>query len=290
MTAGTAPERAAVPAVPRGVFAMINRVCAGASALVFFTCQVFGGAFIEVTPGVVELSVQPDKSQKGQLTVKNPGDTTVLLKIDVRDEWKNRTTVPSIPPEQWLTLKYPKKFVLGPGESKTVAYIAKPPKDFTGEAMVMVIFSGPTNGVGINLLQGIPIYMTAKGTERVQLSLDKLQPSLNDQKQLDFVVDIRNTGNVHIRPQGCVRVTDSAGQSRGDIQWDYGAPVFPNTFRPYYAWSKKSGWEPGTYSAQVLVGEGRTPTGDPQSFTIGADGNMVPPKAVTPPPSTGHGP
>ena len=71
-----------------------------------------------------------------------------------------RTGLPSLPPSEWLDLKYPHPFVLKPGVAKEVAYTMTPPASFNGEAMAMVVFGGPTSAgsgaftrlsVGINL-------------------------------------------------------------------------------------------------------------------------------------------
>jgi uncharacterized membrane protein len=144
-------------------------------------------SFLEVSPSMVELTVLPGETRKGKITVRNPGDTEVLVSVDSRDGWKEQSGRSSLPPSLWLTLKIPKKLVLKPKSEKSISYKVKMPMDFSGETMAFVFFSGPSSGggkaLGIQLRQGIPIYVGVKGTEKNGGAVGLLFPRFESEKR-----------------------------------------------------------------------------------------------------------
>lgn len=95
------------------------RILCGTFPLIAWAIPARSATFLEVTPSVVELVGLPGETLKGQLTVKNAGDTQVLVSVDSRDGWKEQSGTAGLPLADWLFLKNTKKFVLAPkGERK----------------------------------------------------------------------------------------------------------------------------------------------------------------------------
>ncbi|HMX95154.1 MAG TPA: hypothetical protein PKZ00_00215 [Elusimicrobiota bacterium] len=230
----------------------------GASALALLLAPVLrANTFLEVRPGVVEESVPEGKTAKGKLIVRNTGDTEVLVEVEVRDEWATRTGLPSLPPSEWLDLKYPHPFVLKPGAAKEVGYTVTPPTSFNGEAMAMVVFGGPTSagsgGTGYRFRQGIPFYMLSTTTVQGQIALASLQVYLNAIKQLEFAVELKNNGPVHVRAQGALKISNSRGAEIGNAPLAGGIPVFPTKTQKYYARDQKNNYSEGLYRGELSV-------------------------------------
>lgn len=237
---------------------MKNSVPAGALALLLSSVpSLRSNTFLEVAPGVVELSVVAGKTSKGQLAVRNSGDTEVLVDIEIRDGWAERTGLPSLPPDRWLELQVPHPFVLKPGASKKVNFTATPPADFSGEAMAMVVFGGPTSenrgGAGYRFRQGIPIYIIARETASTKLTLGAVLPYINSLGELEFYVDIKNEGNIHVRPTGALAVVKSGAAEAVSAPLASGMPVFPTKAQRYFARVQKQTFGPGAYRAELTV-------------------------------------
>lgn len=230
----------------------------GASALALLLAPVLrANTFLEVRPGVVEESVPAGQTSKGKLVVRNTGDTEVLVEIEVRDEWATRTGLPSLPPSEWLDLKYPHPFVLKPGVAKEVAYTMTPPASFNGEAMAMVVFSGPSaggsGGTSYRFSQGIPFYMLSTTTVQGQISLASLQVYTNTLKQLEFAVELKNNGSVHVRPRGMLNISNARGLNMGTAPLASGLPVFPTKNQKFYARDQQNTYSEGLYRGQLAV-------------------------------------
>lgn len=215
------------------------RILAGVFALVL-ALPAAASTFLEVTPSVVELSVAPGQETKGEMSVRNPGDTETLVEIDFRDSWAERTGQPGLDPKLWLTLDFPKPFVLKPGQSKRVKYAVNPPADFTGEAMAMVGFSGPTRSepnqpANVQFRLGVPIYIITQGSDKPALSIKTFGASGKAEGPMEFFIEVKNDGNVHLRPAGRVDVTDKTGKKVFEAEFAFGMPVFPGQTQRYFA-------------------------------------------------------
>jgi hypothetical protein len=79
--------------------------------------------------------------------------------------------------------------------------------------------------------------------------------------KVDFTVRFQNQGNVHIQPQGEIRITDMRGQQAGVIninhQTEFGN-VLPGDIRRWeYAWDSEIGiLDMGRYRADLILGYG----------------------------------
>ena len=161
-------------------------------------------AKVSVKPSRVEALVPPEKGFEEKFFIKNIGDEPTEANI----HWTDRTNNPLI--KDWLVLSA-NKISLQPGEEKEVTYKVNIPKDASGEYDAWFVVSdtkGPKvqMGASIAVRTSIPIYVIVKGTEKydfeVQTANVWIKPTFSS-----FNVVLRNTGNVHIRPTGQVKIS-----------------------------------------------------------------------------------
>jgi len=161
-------------------------------------------AKVSVRPSRVEALVPASKGFEEKFFIKNIGDQPTKVNI----HWTDRTKNPLI--KDWLVLP-DKQISIQPGEEKEVAYKVNIPKDAAGEYNAWFVVSdakGPEikMGASIAVRTSIPIYIIVKGTEKYDFEIQNfnawIKPSFSS-----FNIILRNTGNVHIRPTGKVKIS-----------------------------------------------------------------------------------
>jgi hypothetical protein len=229
---------------------------------VFLFCAATGaraGSFLEIRPSVVEISGVPGETTKGYFSLRNTRDDPLSIKIEVEDGWVQQIGRPSsVPPSEWLFLKIPKKLKLRAGEIERIPYRIRIPAGLKGEVMALVFFSGPPekgpkSAMGLQLRHGIPIYLSAKGTEHVALTISEAKAYVPPAGGLEIGVTLASGGNTHVRPRGEWVVTDFFGGETERIPLEFGAPVFPGARKQYFAQAKRVEWAAGQYKAHLSV-------------------------------------
>ncbi len=219
--------------------------------------SVRGASFLQIRPSVVEISAVPGKTTKGSFVIQNPGAEDLPVSIEVKDGWIQQIGRPSsVPPAEWLFLNIPKKLVVLPNSTKTISYKIRVPSTLTGEVLALVYFSGPSESQGnsaVQLRHGIPIYLSAKGTEQVTLTVLEARVSIPPKGGMEFSATLVSEGNAHVRPRGEWVIHDFFGGETERIPLDYGSPVFPGARNKYYARPKRMDWAPGKYKAYLTV-------------------------------------
>jgi hypothetical protein len=217
------------------------------------------GSFLDIQPGMVELSVPAGQTIKGHFLIANPNPEPLQYNIEVEDGWLQQVGKPSsVAPQEWFFLKIPKKRTIRPNGNKKIPYRIKAPSQLNGEVLVLVFYSappepGPSQSVGIQYRHGIPVYLSAKGTEKGTLSVKKSMASFTPEGGVTISVNLGLEGNAHVRPRGEWIITDFFGQEVERIPLDYGMPIFPGAGRDYTARSRRGRWVPGSYKALLSV-------------------------------------
>lgn len=232
---------------------------------------LWASGFIDIRPSMAEYSAPAGKSIKGHFVVFNESTEPLPVRIEIQEGWKTQIGRPSaVPPEEWLNLKIPKNMSVRPRQKMKIPYKIRVPEKITGEVLAFVFFSGPPqegNGqpVGIQLRQAVPIYVSVRGTERANLSVNSATAGTGSAGELELFLNIASDGNAHVRPRGEWVIKDFFGTEIERFPLSYGMPIFPGAKRDFTARSKKTDWAPGKYAAHVTVSYGDL-WGNPQTF------------------------
>lgn len=226
---------------------------------------VFGGmvlnsySAVKIQPEIVEKSLKPGKTAKGRFTITNQSRKKAELTVEA-EKWGNVNKKAEL--NQWLDIEVPDNLDIKPGKTKHINYKVKLPSEIEGELMAMVYFNledaGSKGSIGINLRYGIPVYVFAKGTEEFGLEATDAGIYTNQESEnliTDFSLELKNTGNVHLRPQSRVYIY-TGSKKMGKFKLHHGAPVYPRKNKKFFTGKKEVKWEPGEYTAKFVVDYG----------------------------------
>jgi len=205
----------------------------------FFMTSVYAG--IGVEPIQVEISVDRGIESSGICKVLNTGEKKMQVTVRTEDWLKL-----GIDPDTWLTIE-PKQFIVEPGSVSEVKYNVSAPLIASGEFMAMIFFSGVEENNSVGTEFGIPIYATIKGTEVINGEIIEINANYNEKDGLNGYINIKNNGNVHIRPYTSINVINNEGNSIAYFGAQYGLPVQVSKERKYAFTKKDIKLIPGTY-------------------------------------------
>ncbi len=258
---------------------LIKRDLSVALLGVFFLPGVHAvAAFLNVTPSTIEVSARPGSVVRGKFIVTNTDEFAAPLQVDLEMGTSNSSgeTVPS-PPSDWLKVKVSSRFVLHPREPRKVRYQINVPKDFVGEKVAYVFFSLNSSedgaGVGTIMRVGVPIYLTARGTEIGVLQARDCSVTLGPDRDLQFKVELELSGNAHDRPRGEWVISEKDGQEIERVSLAKEA-LFPGKKKAYSAKSERA-WLPGTYSVRLVLTHGEKWGNQNQPLTSTRNFEMV---------------
>lgn len=216
-------------------------------------------AAVTVSPSRIVLRSHPTKTLTGYFTVENPGDAPIELTVEPED-WAGGIGG-SRGPVPWLSLK-PTKLTLRPGKVARVKYVVRVPKEATGELRAQVFFTSLVGGgsVPIRSRLGTIIYVTIKGTERIEGSIGQVKgfytastPGIAKPDRLELVMRIHNRGNAHIIPEGRALIKDKDGFPVADIPIPAGWGLLPNQEDAYRAIGHGIHLAPGRYLVDLTI-------------------------------------
>lgn len=226
------------------------------------SCMFLAGvahAKVSIAPSRVEAKVPPGKGFEDKFVLVNVGDSPSMVSI----HWRDRTTNPL--KEDWFAVEKD-SVTLDPGEETTVGYTVSVPEEATGEYNAWFIVSegepiGKAVGANLALRMSIPVYVTVKGTEKYGFEVKDIRVTNRNFAMLQ--TQLRNTGNVHIRPTGSVSIesidTDTTYSIPfNDVQWG-----IISQQEHYYITKlpEDALFEDGTYKAVIYIR-----AGDEESF------------------------
>jgi hypothetical protein len=215
-------------------------------------------AGLSVSPSRTVIEGKPGQKLAGEFDLGNVGTELIAVTVEPED-WAggvggNRGSVP------WLAIK-PKQFELKAGKSRKVKYTIRVPKDAQGELRTQVFFtSAVEGGPGMRSRLGAIIYVTIKDTQTIQGALGEVQvhytastPGIKKPDRLDIALRIHNTSNVHVIPEGEVRVLDHKGQVVARVPMPAGWGLLPGEEDLYHAIGTGIYLQPGKYALEVAL-------------------------------------
>lgn len=152
-----------------------------------------------VSPSKIEGSVPAGKHYENVFTVKNPSEHAITINV----MFLERTINPL--DKNWFKLE--KDHVDVPaGESSEIKYSITIPEGSEGEYNARVIFSKEPAAkvMGISMRYNFPVYIAVSGTEKYDFNIENV--SITNKKNTEISIDMTNTGNIHIRPKGTIKI------------------------------------------------------------------------------------
>jgi len=235
---------------------MIKQIFWAAILLLAVKTILFAG--LMVTPTRAEITLPPGGTYEGVFHVTNDLGHTALINVTT-GYWYVSAEEKNVPISDWVEVDT-MDFTFNPGETRDYKYRIQLSTSAVGMRSVMFTFmEKPQAGVqGISLLISVSLYVTAAGTERKDWDFENFTIS-SYQGNTQFSVYVRNSGNVHVRPNGFVKVIK--GKKETTLEIPESRPAYPNQRRQAVAHGvqKEVFPKPGKYKVIVsLTGTGIT--------------------------------
>ena len=202
---------------------------------IFILAMIAGsgqGLGFMVTPPRSELFLASGQAQTYIITVINRDSVkSVRLKTSAVD-WamkpNGQTTYPKPGTlfqscSNWIEVN-PTEFEIQPNASQDVRYTIKVPDSCFGSYWSIIFFESQPDtapqamiGVVMKARIGSTIYVTIPGTEVKQVEVLGFSYQRKGYLKHEFKLQVRNTGNVHLRPKGTLTIKDGAGAVAGTL-------------------------------------------------------------------------
>jgi len=240
--------------------------------LLLFILGIFpliSSASISVTPSLLELKIPPGKSFTDAILVTNVGSSRVNVIVYLSDFQLNAEG--NIAFSEAGTDMYslvsclrvnPTSFSLEPKEEKWIRFTITTPEDVTGELHGIIFFH--TQSSQLKRIEDKKVLVSARiGTTIYAASKTTIAPSseitdiLIKQDPMDstfyYSIIYHNNGNIHLRPQGRLKILDSTGKTLTEtVLNENNSSVLRNSIRIFSGkFNSKIQIRTGIYYAQV---------------------------------------
>jgi hypothetical protein len=214
------------------------------------------GQGLEISPPLRDLKANPGQTVKTTVKVRNVTNNPLDVKAAVNDFTAagedgqpkllltdQETTPYSI--KDWITTI--SSVTLQPKEQKTVNITMNVPSNASpGGHYGVVRFTGTppgesSNAVALSASIGALILVRVSGNIQELASVEQFYTAQNNHQRwlfeygpVDLVQRIKNTGNVHIKPSGTVRVTNTFGRETATLKINEGGGnILPSSIRKF---------------------------------------------------------
>lgn len=214
------------------------------------------GQGLEISPPVKELKADPGESITTKIKVRNVTEKTLSVKAEVNDFVAgNETGQPKILLEEgerspysikdWITTI--SEVTLKPKQQKSVTVSMDVPADASpGGHYGVIRFTGTPPGIddtGVSLSASIGalVLVNISGDVSESASIAEMYTAQGEDRRwlfeygpVNIVERIENTGNVHFKPSGNIRVTSMWGKEVANFQLnETGGNVLPSSIRKF---------------------------------------------------------
>ncbi len=227
---------------------------------VFWTFMFFGAlaqwpqvwAGLTVYPTRTEMTLAPGSKRQGVITVQNNEPKGSNIDVQVRD-WVVLSENLSFKLSDWLTLQT-SSFYLESEEKKTIAYTVNLPTSAVGVSAAMISFL-PDADSGVRMKLSVSLYVTAEGTEKKAWNIESVKLVMKSTGNLEANISVINTGNVHVRPEGFLKLSKDGSELCRAVVSDT-RPVYPGKDKEIVVSISNCFLEPGDYEATLMLNSG----------------------------------
>jgi hypothetical protein len=217
-------------------------------AAVFAQTDVEG---LQIKPAIIEDNVQLGGFSQYTISVTNIAQTNKTFYLSTRDikglddsgnpVFEALGEVTGYELSSWIGLTTG-AIDLGPGETKSLTFSVHVPAKVGPGAHFGAIFmtdrpsAGQLTGSAVSISVATVVSLKVPGDvqENAQLREFSTDKTIYGSPNVDLTAKIENLGNVFVRPQGVVTITDMFGRSVATINVNNSlAPVFPASTRKY---------------------------------------------------------
>lgn len=240
--------------------------------LLFYPFQLLNAASIGLSPLIFEEKGEPGKKIELFLKVYNGSDgktlKIVMEKGDIQPTGESGFVIVQTPGTQsnslasWLKIE-PESFTLTPKEEKIVKIIIDVPKNVSPGSYFGTVLASSQNfeeipATGARIVQriGSLILLEIPGAIEVSFRVKKFTTKKFWEKgPIDFEILFENLGNIHIKPEGEIKIQNILGQTVETIPLpEYN--ILPGAKRKIeMSWSKKRLFQ--VYYRAILGGQAR---------------------------------
>lgn len=207
-------------------------------------------AGISIIPDRHIVSLAPGGDAVVMYQVHNSGNEDINIVIEPK-AWSGFKD-----PYEWLSLESENIYVKA-GESTPFIVKLNVPEGAEGEMVAMLFLCYKEDSQSqLNIRNGIPLYMIVKGTENYGIDIEDIGISYGrkgDFYDLNFVVEIRNSGNTHIVPDIAIVVKNDEGKIIKTISLKRPNIVLRDKIHTYRLIWREPGLKNGVYSATAIL-------------------------------------
>ena len=241
---------------------MIKKMTIAIAILAIFAASARA---ITIGPSRFEVSLPAGEVAGADYYVQNETEEAFHVVVEPENWLKEAYFYGDLAIEDWVTFDT-YEFDLQPKEIKKLRLTIKVPTDVKGELVAQIFFTSVTGRAegaeagGVRARIGAVLYVAVKGTEVVDANVRNItvgREKVNDEEKIKIGVNVRNNGNIHLRPTGTVLVKDSKEQQVAELKLMSGLSVLPRKERTYYAYWNEPEPKEGSYKVTATVDYGK---------------------------------
>jgi hypothetical protein len=184
----------------------------------------FAGAQIMIEPLSLQVALHPGQTHVAQVSLFN--HTSQNVELNVEPEYWFPANCPQ-PLSQWLHCSA-EHLKLKPEERLVLQVALKTPDQIKGECLVMLFFAQQPFGQKFKIQSriGIPIYVRPQAVETLAAKVLTFAPGSESGQVPEFLVKVRNQGNVHLVPFGVIQLHALHGPRTYEQFFKFSEPIF----------------------------------------------------------------
>lgn len=250
--------------------------------IIFSTCNIYRGRTyaqeiqqrsFTISPPIVEKELNPGDISEGIIKIENQNNDNLILSISTQDYIVEDTNgTPALVSSDKIISKYSAKSWIGTDQSTVtiephkkieISYYIKIPKDSRPGGHYAAIIFSPINrinnegtGATVNTLLASLFYLNIKGNIIENALLNKIKiNSFQEYGPINIATQIRNLGDLHIRPDAKFTLYDTFGKVI-ETQQLKKSNIFPGSSLDFKNTMGKK-WMIGQYRVEFLGGYGK---------------------------------